>query len=309
MTNIGLGFVPAAIAVVFFGSNFVPVKKFDTGDGVFFQWVMCTAIWIAGLIVQLIQGSPPFQPLAMLGGVLWCTGNIMAVPIVQMIGLSLGLLLWGTSNLVMGWASGTFGLFGLQRQTVPFPALNYIGVVFAVGSIAVFVFVKSDTSKQPKLREENEKLIPTPVNVNETEVEEQSVFERLPPVTKRILGIVLAIISGCFYGVNFDPPQYLIDHSDRKNGLDYVFSHFCGIFLASTFYFLVYCAVKKNRPYVNPQCILPGFVSGTLWAIAQICWFIANSILGFVVSFPIITTGPGLVAALWGIFAFRNQRS
>ena len=37
----------------------------------------------------------------------------MVVPIVQMIGLSLGLLLWGTANLIMGWSSGTFGLFGL----------------------------------------------------------------------------------------------------------------------------------------------------------------------------------------------------
>ena len=28
-----LGFLAAAVAVVFFGSNLVPVKKFETGDG------------------------------------------------------------------------------------------------------------------------------------------------------------------------------------------------------------------------------------------------------------------------------------
>ena len=33
------GYVGAAIAVVFFGSNYVPVKKFPTGDGMVFQWV------------------------------------------------------------------------------------------------------------------------------------------------------------------------------------------------------------------------------------------------------------------------------
>jgi hypothetical protein len=43
-----------------------------------------------------------------------CTGNIMVVPIVKMVGLSLGMLLWGSSNLIMGWCSGTFGLFGLS---------------------------------------------------------------------------------------------------------------------------------------------------------------------------------------------------
>ena len=28
-----VGFICAGVAVVFFGSNFVPVKKFETGDG------------------------------------------------------------------------------------------------------------------------------------------------------------------------------------------------------------------------------------------------------------------------------------
>lgn len=40
--------------------------------------------------------------------------------------------------------------------------------------------------------------------------------------------------------------------------LDYVFAHFSGIFLTSTVYFLIYCAVRKNKPNVYPQAILPG---------------------------------------------------
>src|SRR5262249_16200407 len=50
----------------------------------------------AGLIVYIARGFPAFEPFAMLGGFLWCTGNIMVVPIVKLIGLSLGMLLWGT---------------------------------------------------------------------------------------------------------------------------------------------------------------------------------------------------------------------
>jgi len=33
------GYAGAAVAVVFFGSNYVPVKKYPTGDGMIFQWV------------------------------------------------------------------------------------------------------------------------------------------------------------------------------------------------------------------------------------------------------------------------------
>ena len=90
-----LGYGCALVSVVFFGSNFVPVKKFETGDGIFFQWVLCTGVFITGLIVNIGLGFPKFQPWAMVGGAIWCTGNIMSVPVIKMIGLSMGLLIWG----------------------------------------------------------------------------------------------------------------------------------------------------------------------------------------------------------------------
>ena len=63
-----------------------------------------------------VQGFPQFQPVAMLGGLLWATGNMMCVPVIKLIGLSMGLLIWGSTNMLMGWASGQFGLFGLKSQ-------------------------------------------------------------------------------------------------------------------------------------------------------------------------------------------------
>jgi len=57
---------------------------------------------------------------------------------------------------------------------------------------------------------------------------------------------------------------------------------------------------------VYPRAILPGIVSGGMWAVAEISWFLANNYLSEAVSFPIITTGPGLVASLWGVFVFRE---
>ena len=43
--------------------------------GVFFQWILCSAVMISGIIVQLIRDQPPFFPLAMVGGVIWEFGN------------------------------------------------------------------------------------------------------------------------------------------------------------------------------------------------------------------------------------------
>ena len=96
MANPALGLLCAFIAVFFFGSNFLPVKAFDTGDGMFFQWVLCTGIWTVGLIINIVSPysddhrPPQFFPLAMLGGFIWATGNLTVVPIIQTIGLAKG---------------------------------------------------------------------------------------------------------------------------------------------------------------------------------------------------------------------------
>ena len=55
---------------------------------------------------------------------------------------------------------------------------------------------------------------------------------------------------------------------------------------------------------INPRLTLPGFISGVMWAIAQTMWFLANDQLSVSVAFPIITSGPGIVSALWGVFVF-----
>ena len=37
-------------------------------------------------------------------------------------------------------------------------------------------------------------------------------------------------------------------------------------------------------------------------------WFVANDALSVSVSFPIVTSGPGIVSALWGVFVFGEIR-
>lgn len=150
-----VGWIGVAIAVAFFGSNFIPVKKFDTGDGntsvklspslspslplspgMFFQWVLCIGIWLVGLVVNIARLQPPFFLPTLLGGFLWTTGNklcaglegplppspplslslplspslppgnLMAVPVIKLIGLTMGLTTWGVTNMLSGWFTG-----------------------------------------------------------------------------------------------------------------------------------------------------------------------------------------------------------
>lgn len=319
-----LGFISALVAVVFYGTNFAPVKKFDTGDGMFFQWILCSAIMFCGIVVQLIRKSPTFYPIVMLGGFLWETGNICVVPIIKTIGLGLGLCIWGVANLLSGWVTGRFGLFGLNSEVPTHQTLNYVGVVLAVSSAVIFAMVKNEVSTagldqtivvtESDLETASERsplLGPTSTSVNEPQTSDdvdESFFDRLQPGTKRIVGISLCVFSGLMYGQLFTPATYVQDNYKEasKNGMDYVFACFCGIYLTSTVYFLLYAAYLKNRPKVYPRAILPGFISGLMWGVATSGWFIANKVLSNAIAFPIVTTGPAVIASLLGVFAFHE---
>ena len=326
-----LGFGAAAVAVFCFGTNFIPVKQYDTGDGMFFQWCMCAGIWTSGLMVQFIRNSPPFEPLAVLGGVLWCTGNITAVPIIQCVGLGLGMLIWSGAGLLVGWACGFFGMLGEQSEQVNIVWLNIVGVMLALTSMGTMFFIRPGAITDGDVAEKNGDLLLK----NDSEqgrasvqaevaaevdgagpgvvvVPSSSWVDALSPIQRRMVGITGALIAGCFYGTNFNPPQYLKEHRLEYDPpksdllLDYVFSHFTGIFLTSTLYFIIYILFMKNKPFISSEIALPSYLSGLVWSFAQISWFIANNELLPVIAFPIITSGPGILASIIGVVFFAE---
>ena len=63
------GYVGCLVASVFFGSNLLPVKQFSAGDGFFFQFIFCVAVWVVGQILDLILNNQRFYPLVILGGI------------------------------------------------------------------------------------------------------------------------------------------------------------------------------------------------------------------------------------------------
>ncbi|CAE8653192.1 unnamed protein product [Polarella glacialis] len=283
------GYASAAIAVLLFGSNFTVVAKYDPGDGMFFQLVLCLGIWCTGLLIFLIQGAPTFYPFALLGGVLWSTGNCATVFIIKTLGLGPGLITWGTVALIIGWLTGFFGLFGIpsEQDQLQTPWLNVLGFVLSLCALVDSAFVTktpaaADLSLEklavlPLVSSEAQAMLETyGENESERESADARVCEnarKMAETGRRASGMLVAVVAGCFFGVSFLPSTWIMHHiaGASQDGLDYVFNQFCGILLASVFYFLAYCAYKNNRPAVNPEIILPGFVSGVMWAIGQAC--------------------------------------
>lgn len=159
------------------------MKRFETGDGMFYQWVMCAGVFVYGVILQLFLFAHPlgeslagvgnnvslaeiqlaakpdpysvkFYPAVMLGGALWATGNTMAVPVINAIGLGMGLLLWGCSNMLFGWASGRFinhALFpGVPADPLQAEWLNSFGVALVLVALVLYTRIKPE--EQARMR-------------------------------------------------------------------------------------------------------------------------------------------------------------
>lgn len=321
-----IGAMACAVSSVFFGSMFVPIKSYDTKDGIFAQWMMSIAILLVGFVVFAYTGFPGFYPIAMLGGASWCIGNATAIPIIQRLGLAVSILVWNTSNCLIGWASGRFGLFGTNASIPASPFLNYLGLVFVIIGGSIFAQVRSEPPNQKKkpsrtsfemenLNSEEKKALNTTESSDDGGVETEIVrpAKDLGSESQRLIAFVAAVISGLFYGMTFVPVSRMIDNPQIYKGypsvfLPYVFSHYFGIFLTSTIIFVIYIIFRRNQPYAPPTLFLPGMAAGLLWAIAQTSFFVANQHLSSAVTFPIISQMPGCIAAMWSIFYFREIR-
>ncbi|KAF8359753.1 hypothetical protein PRIPAC_94748 [Pristionchus pacificus] len=310
------GLAACAVASVFFGSVFVPVKRHDAGNGLFVQWVMSAGILLIGLTVGLcFSPFPTFHPLAMLGGALWSIGNATAVPIMGELGIGLGMLVWGLTNVLTGWACGTFGLFGTTAHPPSNVFFNALGLTCVLAGGVLFSRVRP--TPKGSLGEE-EQLIEDTVEdeLNEDEplmVRGPSANVRYATAKRRIIAFITSLVAGVFYGLTFVPVIYIQDNEEKypgasKEGLPYVFSHYCGIFLTSSIIFIVYIAATCNKPQVNPVIVGPSLAAGFMWGIAQAAWFVANENLSQAVSFPIIGMLPGALSALWSVFYFREIR-
>ena len=344
------------------------MKKTRIGDTIAFQWFFCFSVWLCGLIVAICYAKPSndddenylvfpkIYPRTFLGGFLWCTGNCLTYPAVKFIGMALGLLVWNATNMTFGWASGTFGWFGLERNEISSYPFNYTGFGMAMLSLILFLFISPEDQNENKnlksslkvedtinnnsgsytiLSQQEEALI-DPLNEVQREgpesnkkQDENNVFcPGLSKTTQQIIGFGLSLTAGCFFGFSFDPSQYVHDQLNQQaekqtgnsgnyvDNLDFIHSHFLSIFLTSSMYFLAYCIYKvylsklitgkQESIELYIESILPAILSGVMWAGAMISWFVANETLSLSVAFPLCTTTPNLVGALWGVFYFKE---
>ena len=288
---------------------------------------MLTAVFLVGVAVYVYRGFPTFYGLDMLAGAIWCIGNSLCVPIINRIGLGLGLVMWCAMVLVSGWATGITGIMGNNPQSdliVSWP-LNITGVVMALCATILASFIKT-TQTPPKSAELHDDYAPFTVNSNQDPFLAQSstsfptdsekntdplVDSQAASSRAHIEGIAMGMVAGVMFGVNYNLVQRVIDTVPEAShaAIDHTFAYFSGALALAMVLFMghaCYAHFTDTEPQLFPKVTFPAFLSGIIWVVAQICLFIANSQLGTVISAPLSVVGPSLVGTLLGVFVLKE---
>ncbi|CUG89784.1 GPI-anchored surface protein, putative [Bodo saltans] len=189
--NAAIGYVGVAIAVLLFGTNYIPARRLRSGNGVFFQFAMAMGILVVGVVIQLVRGSSTIYPAAMLGGMFWAIGNCASVRAINAIGMGLAVTTWGCSNMLVGWAGGRFGAWGMSKEIPTSEVYSILGVAFGLVAIVVFGFVKP---AEDRAKEEEEGKYASLVDDDE---------DSSAPTTakkKSILGVAFGLVAIVVFG-------------------------------------------------------------------------------------------------------------
>lgn len=297
-------YAATAVAVIFYGSNFVPLRSVRITNYAFFQWIMCNTILITALPWCLTSvHNANIEPFAYIGGMSWCLGNYLSPFVIDRLGLGVGLMLWNTVEMSTAWLSSRFGILGVEKQTVDSPALNLAGIFLILigGFVLSLVQFADDQVPDQQDHADSTKDMGTVTNTVHTSDQEAPSAPAWPPHTESVAvtpptrtassiaafkltamtpkqeGILLALIAGFFFGVALNPMQYLVDQSDGKiDASSLVLSHYAGIcymsyllYLGSTITALYHHGMDLRAllvPYrFESNIILPAVFAGALW--------------------------------------------
>merc|ERR1711964_194067 len=105
-------------------------------------------IWFVGIVLHfVVLGCPSLIPevgavYGLWGGGMRACGNLLVIPVINNIGQSLGICVWGVITMLMGWFMGYFGILGARTSQIEHLWLNLIGVAFAVMTCVVYLFIQ-----------------------------------------------------------------------------------------------------------------------------------------------------------------------
>lgn len=328
MVSFGIGLVCATACSVFYGVQYVPCKKYNTYDGCVFQWFMACGIMLGGVLLEIVGllwlDWPSTDPQVLLYGVacglIWGFANSLVIPLLHLTGLALGFTLYHIINLMTGYMTSRFGLFGMQQDSGKIPLLRDMGVVVLIISFIALCFVEPENEQKEISKKAD---APTPDEIADETGSQTPPFRNKEKEyfsiwidnqkTRRIVGIVLAVFAGIATGLNtmpFDLWKHNTPEGPRMSDIQFVFSQCLGVFLMSSMLYWLQASYATFRgKLVHHVPIRPAIIGGLLWVAGDITMLFAISGVGYAAGYTIGAVGPTLVASCISFFVYKEIKA
>lgn len=304
-----LGLLLAFGAALAFGVQYVPVKTHEIFDGITFQWFMCNGILMVGVLLSMFFGElgKAFSLRIVFGGMLWALSNYAVLPLVKLLGIGIGFSLYHFVNLVCGYITGRFGLFGMRRMAGDLPLCDF-GCVLILISFVIMIFVEDDIGKPSLPRAQG--LSGSPLLFDHIDQDRQAgkpVHEGPQGWRQRMLGVALALLAGGLAGIQAVPAALHNQDHPEESSTAAIFPQTLGIWISSSMIYLVYSSIARLQGWDVPHSsIRPAYLSGAIWAAGFALMIGGIKQLGYGLGYTLDAVGPIVVASFLSIFVFKE---
>jgi len=241
-------------------------------------------------------------------GFCWVPAGIAAVVAVQNIGMACGQAIW---QMTIIFSSFVWGFVILQDTQVR----SLAGTLLSLGMLALgvlgmtwaFSLSTGEQAKgllQPLLRNRRGDPEGRP-HVPAAGCKDASKHEKQGPKLSYEVGICAALFNGLVGGANLVP-----SHFSSIQGVHFVLSFGIGALLANGLLLAAFggwrCLRGEPLPSLEFRVMLvPGLVSGLLWAVGNFCALYAVATLGQCIGYSLVQASI-IVSGLWGIVYYRE---
>ena len=130
-----IGFLGALVAIILWGTYFVPMKKVKDFDPFYYQLLMCNSIFLSSLVLAILLNAASISIFGFISGIMWTIGNVLSVFAVKYSGLAKSAPIWMSSVIMTSFFWGVI-YFKEALSSISYGLAGILLLIIGIASIS-----------------------------------------------------------------------------------------------------------------------------------------------------------------------------
>ena len=130
-----IGFLGALVAIILWGTYFVPMKKVKDFDPFYYQLLMCNSIFLSSLVLAILLNAASISIFGFISGIMWTIGNVLSVFAVKYSGLAKSAPIWMSSVIMTSFFWGVI-YFKEALNSISYGLAGILLLIIGIASIS-----------------------------------------------------------------------------------------------------------------------------------------------------------------------------